>query len=378
MKRIMLGLFGTVFIAGYLGTLIAHDPGYVLMVYDEYSIETSLWVLVCLLVVLFSLVYVLFWSLGCFLNGSSIVRKKIRARKKARQDRLIYEVLIGFMEGAFLKACKLVNRVEGNSISKGIMYLVGARAMNTSEGGELTKTYLNRAVEIDPTLRSAANILTAELALIRKEPDVALRALSTIKLNSYTAELKINAHRMNNDWRASLSALPDLQKFSQTRDFEIHIALAGLKAEAGKDTELNALFNALPKRVQHSSEVLLQYVKSLEYKGHGEQVLRLAIKKSWNPACVLMYGDADFDTLEVRHKTARSWLKTHKEDPALHYCIGCIHELRNEIEMAIRAFARSIELKGSAMAHEKLGLLHSRQGDFESSAYHLRLALTLT
>ena len=376
MKRIVFGLFGTVLLAGYLGTLIAVDPGYVLMVYDDYSMETSLWVLVCLLVIFFVLFYLLSWSISYLLSGSIIIRKRMRASKRARQDKVIYEALVGFMEGDFLRASKLLNRVDGNSTNKGITYLVGARAMNASEGGELTKTYLNRAVEADSTLRSAANTLAVELALFRKEPDVALRVLSSIELNSYTAELKINALRMNNDWRASLSALPDLQKFLETHSFERDIALMSLKAEAGKDTELNALFKALPKRLQYSHEVLLQYIKSLEYKGHGEQVLRLAIKKSWDSECVLMYADADFDTLGVRCKTAETWLKTHEDDAALHYCLGCLYELRNETEKAKRAFVRSIELGGSTISHKKLGLLHSRQGDFESSSYHLRLALT--
>jgi len=91
---------------------------------------------------------------------------------------------------------------------------------------------------------------------------------------------------------------------------------------------------------------------------------------------VSLYGDADFDTLKVRRKAAEGWLKQHEEDPALHYCLGCLYELSNEASMARESFARSVELGGSFKGHEKLGFLLAQNGEFESSSQHLRLALS--
>ena len=122
--------------------------------------------------------------------------------------------------------------------------------------------------------------------------------------------------------------------------------------------------------------MLSQYVKSLSYKAHAEPLLRAAIKRSWDSGYVSLYGDADFDTLKARRKAAEGWLKLHEEDPALHYCLGCLYELSNEPNLARESFTRSVELGESPQAHEKLGLLLEQNGEFESSTQHFRLALS--
>ena len=59
MKRSLIILLVVIVLAGYLGTLIARDPGYVLVTYDGYSLQTSLWVLLGLLTGLSLGVYLL-------------------------------------------------------------------------------------------------------------------------------------------------------------------------------------------------------------------------------------------------------------------------------------------------------------------------------
>jgi uncharacterized protein HemY len=195
-------------------------------------------------------------------------------------------------------------------------------------------------------------------------------------LNRYAAEMKLQALKMSDDWRASLAALPGLRKLLETEPFENEMALTGLRSEAGNDAQLNALFKSLGAGARNSREVLSQYVQSLSYKAHAEPLLRAEINRSWDAGYVSLYGNADLDTLKARRKAAESWLKLHEEDPALHYCLGCLYELSNEPYMARESFARSIELGGSHKSHEKLGLLLAQNGEFESSAQHLKLALS--
>ena len=42
--KVAVGLLIVIIFAGILGTLIARDPGYILIVYQDYSLQTSLWV----------------------------------------------------------------------------------------------------------------------------------------------------------------------------------------------------------------------------------------------------------------------------------------------------------------------------------------------
>jgi len=375
MRRGLLLLLVIIAVAGYLGTLIARDPGYVLVAYDGYSMQTSLWVLVGLFLSLLLAAYLLLRSFNFFRFGSGVVREWREEKKEARTSRLTQKGLMLLTEGEFDRARKFLDGAGENCDAKGINFLSAARAANNQGDHEARETYLRQAVEIDPSLSRAAIILSAELALRRRDPAVALTALESIKLNRYAAELKLQALKMSDDWRASMAALPGLKKLIETERFENEIALTGLRAEAGNDAELNALFKSLGRSARNSREVLSQYVKSLSYKAHGEPLLRAAIKRSWDSDYVSLYGDADFDTLKVRRKAAEGWLKLHEEDPELHYCLGCLYELSNEPNLARESFTRSVELGGSHKSHEKLGLLLAQNGEFEPSTQHLKLAL---
>ena len=377
MKRGLLLLLVVIAVAGYLGTLIAQDPGYVLVAYDRYSMQTSLWVMVGLYFGLCFVAYLLFRSVYLFRYGGGVVREWREAKKEARTTRLTQKGLRLLTEGEFDRARKFLDGAGKDSDAKGINFLSAARAANNQGDSRARETYLRRAVEIDPSLSRAAIVLSAELALSRGDPAAALTVLDSVKLNRYAAELKLQALKMNDDWRTSMAALPELRKLFDTEPFESEIALIGLRAEAGNDTELNALFKSLGANVRNSRDVLSQYVKSLRYKAHAEPLLRTAIKRSWDSDYVSLYGDADFDTLKARRKTAEGWLKLHEQDPALHYCLGCLYELSNEPNMARESFTRSVELGGFPQAHEKLGLLLAQNGEFESSTQHLKCALSL-
>ena len=376
MKRGLLILLIVISVAGYLGTLIARDPGYVLVAYDGYSMQTSLWVLVGLFLGFFLAAYLLFWSVSFFRYSSGVVREWSVEKKEARTSRLIRKGLTLLAEGEFDRARKFLDRSVENTDAKGMNFLSAARAANNQGDHQGRETYLRQAVAADPSLSRAAIVLSAELALRRRDPAVALTALNSIKLNSYAAEMKIQALKMNDDWRVSMAALPGLRKLLEIEPFENEIALTGLRAEAGNDAQLNALFKSLGANARESREVFSQYVQSLSYKAHAEPLLRAAIKRSWNSAYVLLYGDADFDTLKARRKAAEGWLKEHEEDSALHYCLGCLYERSDEACMARASFARAVELGGSHKGHEKLGLLLAQNGEFESSSKHLRLALS--
>ncbi|MEZ7972221.1 MAG: heme biosynthesis HemY N-terminal domain-containing protein [Pseudomonadales bacterium] len=377
MKRGLLLLLVIIAVAGYLGTLIARDPGYVLVAYDGYSIQTSLWVLIGLFLGFFLAAYLLFRSFNLFKYGRGVVVEWREAKKEARAGKLTQKGLTLLAEGEFDRARKFLDGAGENSDAEGINFLAVARAANNQGDHRARETYLRQAVEADPSLVRAASVLSAELALRRKDPAAALTALGSIKLNPYAAELKLQALKMSNDWRASMAALPGLRKLVPTESFENKIVLTALKAEAGDDAALNRLFRSLASSVRNSPEVLTQYVKSLSYKAHAEPLLRAAIKRSWDAAYVSLYGDADFDTLKVRRKAAEGWLKLHEKDPALHYCLGCLYELSNESHMAKESFTRSVELGGSVKSHERLGLLLAQNGELESSVQHLKLALSL-
>ena len=84
MKRGLLLLLVVIAVAGYLGTLIARDPGYVLVAYDGYSMQTSLWVLIGLFLGFFLAAYLLFRSFSLFKYGQWCRRGVARSKKRGK------------------------------------------------------------------------------------------------------------------------------------------------------------------------------------------------------------------------------------------------------------------------------------------------------
>ncbi|MDA0977415.1 MAG: hypothetical protein O3B72_02555 [Proteobacteria bacterium] len=377
MRRFLLLLLVTIVVAGYLGTLIARDPGYVLVTWGGYSVQTSLWVLVGLIAVLLLLENVT-WRIWKTLTGSSAALRSWRAgRRSARAERLHEKGLALLAEGESVRARKFLEGAAKEIDASGVHYLAAARAADEAGDAEGRETYLRLAEETEPGLARARSVVAAELALGRGEPGVALAVLKNVKTNVRVARLRQQALQMQNDWQQLLASVGVLRELDPDRaaETEADAARRGLRELAGDDQKMNALFRSLSAGARSNPDVVVVLVDGLTNKSEVEPVLRSVISKNFNRDLVMRYGDLDGSTLKTRRKAAQGWLKQHADDPALHYCLGCIHEMSGEAGLARDAFAKAVELGGSAAAHQRLGLLLAQDGQFEKSAEQFRLSM---
>lgn len=380
MKRSLIILLVVIVLAGYLGTLIARDPGYVLVTYDGYSLQTSLWVLLGLLTGLSLGVYLLVRAFKMLQRSGGMYQGWRAERETARASQLTEKGLVLLAEGEFERARKFLDSGADNNKSRGLNYLAAARAANNTGDHESRETYLRLSEEADGNLARARGVVTAELALARNDPDAALDALKEIKQNRHVASLKQKALRQRNNWQDMMAALPELRQFdaAMASEMEREAALLGLQAESGNDDSLNSLFKSLSAELKQSPLLLGEYARALQSKSHAEPVLRAAIKKSWQPELVELYGDSDDTSLKTRKKTAQGWLKQHSDDASLQFCLGCLDEISGDNSLARDHFNRCIDLGGTRRANEKLALLLAKTGEFERSHEQLRLAMGLT
>ena len=380
MKRSLIILLIVIVLAGYLGTLIARDPGYVLVTYDGYSLQTSLWVLLGLLTGLSLGVYLLIRAFKILQKSGAVYQGWRAEHQTERASQLTEKGLVLLAEGEFERARKFLDSGADNNKSRGLNYLAAARAANDTGDHESRETYLRLSEEADGNLARARGVVTAELALARNDPDVALAALKNIKQNRHVASLKQKALRQRNNWQDMIAALPELRQFDATGAIEMEreAALLGLQAQSGNDDSLNSLFKSLLPELKHCPLLLGEYVRALQNKSHAEPVLRAAIKKSWQPELVELYGDSDYTSLKTRKKTTQGWLKQHPDDASLQFCLGCLDEISGENSLARDHFNQCIDLGGTRRANEKLALLLAKTGEFERSHEQLRLAMGLT
>lgn len=369
MKRSLLAILIVVVLAGYLGTLIARDPGYVLITYQDYSLQTSLWVMFGLLIAFSLGVYVLIRLWRLLTRSGSMVQGWRANRKESRANELSQKGFALLAEGEFDRARKFLDSGTKGDQSDGINYLAAARAADDVGDSEARETYLRLAEESDTKLGRARCVVTAELALIRGDADGALAALEGIKLNAHVAFLTRRALVKKGDWREMLRRLAELKKAGAAEGLEKQAAILGLSHWKNDNGALNELFKSLSSEARQDPDVIGAYTLNLSDRAHSESVLRAAIKKSWNPALVALYGLSDETTLPTRKKHAEKWLKQHADDAALQYCLGCLHLAAGDNNLAKEALNRAQEL-GFDGTKPKLAEAYAAANDFQK-AYEL-------
>ncbi|SVD06833.1 uncharacterized protein METZ01_LOCUS359687, partial [marine metagenome] len=309
MNRALVILLVVVVAAGYLGTLIAQDPGYVLIAYGEYSMQTSLWVMLGLVLTITLLVYLA-------LRVTGIIRRVPAAylgwrghQQTQRASNLTIKGQKLLAEGEYQRARKFLDSGALNNESQALNYLAAARAADKMGDGEARESYLRKAVEIDIGLSRARSVVAAELALARGEPEVALKMLKDTKSNDHILQIKQKSIQAASSWSDGLLTVPEMRKTNPAVALAIEkeAAAAGLSDASLSDNARHDLFRNLSAELKKDPTYIALYVRGLNDRDVVEPVLRAALKKFWNPELVALYGELGESTLQIRLKTVENW-----------------------------------------------------------------------
>lgn len=380
MKWSMLVLLVVIVLAGWLGTLIARDPGYVLISYRGASFQTSLWVALGLLAIAAGVVY---WILRFFrfLSGTSdSLRAWRNVRTKSHANDVTAKGLKFFLEGESERAERFLVSGSDNDISPAINYLIAARAANDQGKNEQRESYLRQAIEADSTLDQAVGLTAAKMSAAREEWRQCLDFLSLLKTNDAVMFLKKDALFGLRDWQGLLDLLPKLKKSMSKESFlalEKEVAIARFSKDEAAEGGLNSHYKKLSDEVKKDTEVVLAYCSQVKDAAEAEIVLRQAIKDNWQRELLECYGNLGPETLGKRLKQVQAWCLKHKEDAGLQLCLGKIHEASGDRDKARSSFEKSINLEDSREANEHLAGLLSFDGDYAKSNEHFKSALRL-
>lgn len=377
MKRSLILLLIVVVLAGYLGTLIARDPGYVLITYSEYSLQSSLWVMLGLIALISTVSYLLLRATGIVRKVPAAYRGWRGHQKSQRAGDLTRKGQRLLAEGEHVRARKFLESGAENSSSSAINHLEAAIAADHAGDGEARETFLRLAEEADSAMARARSVVAAELAINRGESDVALGALKNLKQNPHILGLKAKALRASGNWREMLASVSEMRKVDAmlADQIEQQAANLGFLDPSLDDVGRHQLFKSLSSARRQDIDCVRDYVRSLEDDSDAEPMLRSVIKKSWDPAFVVLYGELGLGSQPVRLKHAESWQKKHSTDAALQYCLGSIYAAGGEGSLARECLMRSIELGEVPGARQKLAILLADEGLFERSVEQFRLAL---
>ena len=332
MIRFILKLLLLVVIALGAVLLVRDDPGFLLLRYRDYRVETTLaFALVALLVVVIALNYAVkllrgLWRLPESVQTQSRKRRFDKARKQLTQG------LIDLAEGRFEQAENNLVRLVDFSESPMLHYLAAARAAQLQGKHDARDRYLMAAHEANPDAEIAIGVTQAELQMSHRQIEQALATLTHLHnvapRHDYVLMLLARAYYELEDWASLVKILPDLRrkkliKEAELKEMELTGYRGALEQAATSQQGFEQAWDKMPKALKSDVEMLRYYIDLMNrhgwYSKSAEQLLIKSLENQWDEGLIDAYGCFESRDANVQLARAEKWLNEfgHKENMLL-------------------------------------------------------------
>jgi HemY protein len=394
----MRKIFAIVLIALLLGVgvvaLIETDPGYILLAYGNYTMETSLWVGLLLLLLFTLVMYAIFRLIYKLLGGQRSLVSWLGSRKSRQASRHTTRGFISFTEGNWSRARRQLLRGARNNDASVFNYLLAARASDRLHEPEKVSEYLGAAKDAESAAAIAVELTRAEMHLRAGQYDRVLSTLQQARHNvgrhPYVLELLHGAYNGLQAWADMATILPDLKKHKVFPDEELQqlgrelhgrLLRGSAAGEAsGSSDAVRSAWKKLPADLKQDAQMLQRYVGMLlEQDDHAaaEKVILRALKQQWDAGLVRQYGYVEGDNVPRQLAQAESWLTDHTDDAQLMLCLGRLSARDKLWGKARDYFESSYRLERSAEVCAELGRLLLALGEPKVAAAYFREGLLL-
>ncbi|KTD23063.1 heme biosynthesis HemY N-terminal domain-containing protein [Legionella londiniensis] len=388
MIRILL-IFVLLMASILLGVQLQKDPGYVLIAFDRWTLETTLWVALFALLITFLLLHFLWHFLRWFMRLPSAWqqwREKSRVQKAQAKTR---QGLIEFSEGYWQRAKKHLIKALPNADTPLLNYLTAARAAQEMGDSQLRDEYLSKAQRSMPEATVAVELTQAQLQLANQQWEQALATLKHLQTlaphHPYVLKLLMNLYQQVRDWPQLIALLPDLKNHQVVtgdayKRLEQYAYLKALcdRVQQKEEEAVKTLFARLPKYLKEDPEILAVYNRFL-LENHdfeeAESLLRRSLGKQFNEELIALYGQIPEGKGKLSF--AESLLKVEPHNAALYLCLGRLSRHQNLWGKARTYFEKSLDLHPSAAGYAELGKLLEDLNDESGACIAYRQGLFL-
>lgn len=167
MKRFIAIALLVIAVAGLVGYAIYRHAGYVLIAYDSFRYESSLWAFLAVLLVLWLVYRVLKFLVGLVTASSSAANPWSRRNRSRRVQLAIEQGQMDLAEGRWASAQKHLSRAAEAERQPLLYYLGAARAANEQGKYEESDSLLERALTRQPQAELAIALSHAQLQVDR-------------------------------------------------------------------------------------------------------------------------------------------------------------------------------------------------------------------
>ena len=385
--RMLLGVVLALLLAGWIGTLIARDPGYVLIAWDHWSLETSIWFALLLAVAGLLLLRELMLVAGVLFGSRTGLRDWNRRRLGRRAQRQTTRGLLALAEGDFERASRILERSAERVDAPLINHLGAARAAHEQGDMENRDRFLQRALDSTPRATLAVGITQAELQIAGHQWEQALATLLTLRReaprNTHVLRMLRTTHEVLEDWSGLIELIPDLKRTGlvagdelealERRTWRAELQRAA-RVEGPVEERLQSLEQVrerMPRRLRRDPELVESRARALLELGaddRAESLLRSTLRRAWHEPLVELYGRITGADAERQVARAHAWLSEHPDSDVLLLALGRLTLRAGNRNRAREYLEASVRLHRSAAAHAELGRLHAWLGEHEKAS----------
>ncbi|WP_028388661.1 heme biosynthesis HemY N-terminal domain-containing protein [Legionella fairfieldensis] len=373
----------------YLGIQLSHDPGYLLLTLNHWSLETTLWVAVFTLIIVFFLLHGFLLLLAKIGRSPAAIRNWRAKRRALKAQAKTRQGLIEFSEGYWSQAKNHLIKALPDTDSPLLNYLTAARAAQEMGDNQLRDDYLREAQQSMPDAKIAVELTQAQLQLANQQWEQALATLRHLQdlapHHPYVLKLLMHLYKEVKDWPQLIALLPELKKhqvitgkaFEKLQQQSYLQAMSDL-ARYSQNDALTKMVAQLPKNLTYDPELMAEYARFLiahNESKKAEQVLRHCLRKHYDEQIITLYGLIPGNGKQLTF--AESLLKKHPHSAAIYLCLGRL-SLHNDLWGKAKSyFEKSITLTASPEAYEELGKLLERLNDQTGACTAYRQGLIL-
>lgn len=389
MRLIVLLLLLTAGVAIFAGAFVYIDAGYVMLSWDVYTVESSLWMFLVLAAIALFAIYISLRALLLLFGSDRRFNEWRQRRRSLRARRQTTRGLLALAQGQWRRAERNLTSSAKDSDQPLINYLAAARAAYEQDKSEATDEWLKQASLSTKGSDLAVGITQVQLLQSRNQNEQALAVLLNLRekhpRHAYLLKLLVKTLQDLEDWVALNDLLPTLRKATKIPDEELrklekNVALQLLERARHNNggSGLSAAFDGLSREVRGNQEVLQAYIDRLletEQEEKAEEALREGLKQVWHESLVEQYGRLKGQDVSKQLLFAEQQLKERTNDPYLLLTLGRLALRLNDLEKARDYLQTGLTIKGLPELHAEMGKVMLAEGDETLACEHFQLAL---
>lgn len=385
----LLLLFIVLITSVWLGVQLNHDPGYLLISINHWTIETTLWFALLSALILFFLLH------GLLLLLNRLGQLPISYHSWRTKQRLLkaqattQKGLIEFSEGYWSAAKNHLVKALPDTDAPLLNYLTAARAAQEMGENQLRDDYLREAQQAMPDAKIAVELTQAQLQLANQQWEQALATLRHLQSlaphHPYVLKLLMHLYQEVKDWPQLIILLPEIKKNqlvseSKYEGLERYAYLQAMTdiIKLSQKEVLTDFVNKLPKSLRNDPELMACYTDFLLKNGEkelAESILRRCLRKHYHEKLILLYSELDINEKQLLF--AEMLLKKQIPSASLYLCLGRLSSTNRLWGKAKNYFEKSIALQPTSSAYWEIGKLCERFGEQEKALQAYKEGLNL-